>query len=73
MEEISLSVISFLHKLQLICLHAIITNVSTHLNGFNYYYLTLIIPYNFNHCIFTQLSRYKYFYLTIFIPFNITH
>ena len=46
--------ISFLNKLQLICLHTSIAIVSTQLNGFKYCYLTLIILLNiihsFAHC-----------------------
>ena len=38
----SLSVISFLDKLELICLHTSIAIVSEHLNGFCYCYRTLI-------------------------------
>ena len=49
MQEISLSLISFLNELELICLHASITIVSTQLNGFNYCSLTLIILFNFKH------------------------
>ena len=44
-----MSVISFLNKLELICLHTNIAIVSTQLNGFNYCYLTLIILFNINH------------------------
>ena len=46
MEEISLSVISFLNELQLIFLHTSIVIISTWLNGFNYCYLIL---FNINH------------------------
>ena len=46
MSEILLSVISFLNKLELICVHTSITIVSTKLNGFNYLYQTLIILFN---------------------------
>ena len=35
--------------LELICLHIGILIVSVKLNGFNYRYLTLIMPYNINH------------------------
>ena len=45
----SLSVISFLNELELICLHTSIVTVSTQLNGFNYCYLPLIILLNINH------------------------
>ena len=43
MSEISLLVISFLNKLELICLY---TSIPTQLNGFNYCYLKLIILFN---------------------------
>ena len=42
-------VISFLNKLELICLHTSMVIVSTQLNGFNNWYQTLIIPFNINH------------------------
>ena len=45
----SLLVISFLNELGLICLHTSIAIVSTQLNGFYYYNLTLIILFNINH------------------------
>ena len=45
----SLLVISFLNESELICLPTSIAIVSTHLNGFKYCYLTLIIPLNINH------------------------
>ena len=45
----SLYVISFLNKLEPICLHTRIAIVSTWLNGFNYCYLTQIILFNINH------------------------
>ena len=48
MQEISLSVISFLNDLELICLYTGIAIVSTQLNGFTYCYLTLIIILNIN-------------------------
>ena len=67
--EISLSVISFLNELELICLHTTISLVSTLLDGFNY--LTLIILFNINHLF--VYSGYKYCYLTLIILFNITH
>ena len=35
--------------LELICSHSIIAIVYTQLNGFNYCYLTLIIPFENNH------------------------
>ena len=43
MSDISLSVISFLNELKIICLPTCIAIVSTYLNGFNYCYLILII------------------------------
>ena len=43
-----LEVTSFLNELDLICLHTCIIIVSTQLNDFNYYYLTLIILFNIN-------------------------
>ena len=49
MQEISLSVISFLRELELICLHTAIAIIFTQLDGFNYCYRTLIILYNINH------------------------
>ena len=42
------SVILFLNDSELVCLHTSIAFVSTHLNSFNYCYLTLIILFN-NH------------------------
>ena len=50
MYEICLSVISFLNKLELICLH--FAFVSKQLNGFYYCYQTLIILF-----LFTQPLR----------------
>ena len=44
----SLSLISFLNELELICLHPGIAIVSTQLNGFNYCYPTLIILFTIN-------------------------
>ena len=44
-----MSVISFLNELELICLHTSIAIVFTQLNGFSYWYLTLIIPFDINH------------------------
>ena len=41
--QISLSVISFLNELKLICLHTNIATVSTQWNGFNYCYQSLIM------------------------------
>ena len=49
MYEISLSVISFQNESELISLHTSNAIVSTQLNGFNNYYLTLIILFNINH------------------------
>ena len=49
MWEISLSVISFLNELELICLHSSVAIVTTQLNGFNYCFLTHIILFNMNH------------------------
>ena len=49
MLEIRLSVISFLNDLEVICLDTRILIVSPLLNGFNYYYLSLIILFNINH------------------------
>ena len=46
---ISLSVISFSNELEIICFHTSTTIVSTQFNGFNYYYLTLIILFTINH------------------------
>ena len=44
----SLEVISFLNKLEPICLHSTTAMVSTQLNGFKYCYLTIIILVNIN-------------------------
>ena len=49
MLEIRLSVFSFLDELELICLYTSIDIVSTHLNGFNYCHLKLIIIFNITH------------------------
>ena len=69
--QINVSVISFLHKLELICLPAI---VSTQLNSLDYYCLTLIILFNmnyfFNHLL---IIYYKYYYLALIIQFNTIH
>ena len=83
----SLLVISFLNKLKLTCLHSIITSVSTQINGFKYFYLSLIILFNINHLfgnsegvsiivltnsfICTHLNGFNYFYLSLIILFNI--
>ena len=48
MLEISFLVISFLKEFKLICLHTTVATVSTQLNGFNYFYLKLIILFNIN-------------------------
>ena len=45
----SLQVISFLNELKLIYLHVSIAIVSTQLDGFNYFYLTLNIISNITH------------------------
>ena len=47
MWEISLSVISFLNELELICSHTSFAIVSTQLNGFTYGYYPLL--FNINH------------------------
>ena len=49
MSKFGLSVISFLNALELISWHISIAIVSTQLNGFNYCYIILIIPFNINH------------------------
>ena len=49
MSEVSLSIISFLNELELICLHTSFAIVSTQLNGFSYCYITLIIQFNIDH------------------------
>ena len=45
----SLSAISFLNELNLFCWDPRIGFLSTQLNGFNYFYLTLIIWFNIKH------------------------
>ena len=49
MYEISLSVISPLYELELLCLHTGIAIVSVQVNSFNHCFLTLIILFNINH------------------------
>ena len=49
MQEISLSIISLLNELEIICLHTSIAIVSTQLNGFHYCNQTLIILFDINH------------------------
>ena len=68
MEPISLSVISFLNELGLICLRTIISIVSTQLSDFNYCNLTFTILFIIN-----QWNSYKYFNLTPIILFNIIY
>ena len=55
---ISLSVISVLNALELICLRTSIAIVSTQVNGFNYCYLTLIILFD-NCCNLTKGYRIR--------------
>ena len=69
MKEFSLSVISFLNKPGLICLQTSIAIFSILLNGFNYFYLTLIIQFNINH-LFLTMKRLN---VLTFKLFNITH
>ena len=47
--KMSLSVISFLNELELICLHTSIGIVSTQSNDFNYCYLKQLILFNITH------------------------
>ena len=49
MSRISSSVISFLNELEVICKYTSIAIVSTKLNGFNDWYLTMIILFNIKH------------------------
>ena len=51
MYEISMSVISILNELELICFHNSIAFDSTQLNGFNYCDITFIILFNINRLI----------------------
>ena len=67
----SLEVISYLNKLELIGLLTNIAIVSTQLNGFSYYYFTLLILFTVNH-LFVD-SGYKYCYLTLIILLNTIH
>ena len=59
-----LLIISFINELELIWLHCSIAIVSTLLNGFNYYYLTVIIQFNIIHL----LADSKWLQLLLFNP-----
>ena len=73
MYVISWSVISFLNELQQIPLPTCIAIISTRLNGFNYWYLTLIILFNINHLFPHSEMVTSITIFTVIIPFNTTH
>ena len=60
MQEISLSVISFLNGLELICLHTGIAIVSIQLNGFIYCYLNINDSLQHYSFVCAQLNGFKY-------------